>query len=203
MHRRSRRELWYALAAIVAITGLYLVVYQRTGSLPEESSLAGHGIGIAGFTLMLMTEALYSIRKQMTDARWGSMAAWLRFHIFTGLLGPFLVLLHTSMRFHGLAGGVMFLTLAVVASGVVGRYIYTALPRPTVATVETAPAPVGADGAEQPPSAPPPDGHLRRLAMEREALSKWRSVHIPLTWALFATALVHAAGAVYYATLLR
>jgi hypothetical protein len=89
----------------------------------------GHGLGIAGFLLMLATETLYSLRKRSRRARWGRMSSWLRFHIFTGLVGPYLVLLHTSWKFNGLAGVVTALMIVVVLSGIVGRYIYTAVPR--------------------------------------------------------------------------
>ena len=126
---RRNREFWYALLIIAAITAIYLGTYQLAGSLPRASSLVGHSIGVIGFLLMLMTETLYSIRKQMTDARWGDMASWLRFHVVTGLVGPYMVLLHTSMRVQGLAGVALLLTVVVVISGFVGRYIYTAVPR--------------------------------------------------------------------------
>jgi hypothetical protein len=134
---RRNREFWYALVAIVAITAIYLLAYRQAGTFPRASSLVGHGIGILGFILMLMTATLYSIRKMSSDARWGSMAGWLRFHMVAGLVGPYLVLLHTSMRFHGVAGVAMLMTIVVVISGLVGRYIYTAVPR-TVATSEPA-----------------------------------------------------------------
>jgi hypothetical protein len=38
-------------------------------------------------------------------------------------------LLHTSWKFNGLAGLVMLLTIVIVASGFLGRYIYTSMPR--------------------------------------------------------------------------
>jgi hypothetical protein len=57
------------------------------------------------------------------------MASWLQFHIFTGLVGPYLVLLHTAWKFNGLAGVVILLTIVIVISGFIGRYIYTAVPR--------------------------------------------------------------------------
>jgi hypothetical protein len=57
------------------------------------------------------------------------MSVWLQAHIFTGLVGPYMVLLHTSWKFNGLAGIVMLLTLIIVISGFIGRYIYTAVPR--------------------------------------------------------------------------
>lgn len=127
--RRRSLELLYACLAMALITAIYAVVVARLGSAPAASGLLGHGLGIAGFVLMLMTETLYSLRKRSRSARWGRNATWLRFHIFTGLVGPFMVLLHTSWRFNGLAGAVSLLTVVVVISGFVGRYIYTAVPR--------------------------------------------------------------------------
>ena len=128
MQRRSY-ELWSALGAMLLITLLYLWVVTGLDAVPPAGDLFGHGLGIAGFLLMLMTETLYSLRKRSRSARWGRMSTWLRFHIFTGLVGPYLVLLHTSWKFNGLAGIVTALMIAVVLSGVVGRYIYTAVPR--------------------------------------------------------------------------
>lgn len=126
---RNTRELWLSLLAIVLITLLYLAVVIRTGSIPSASEFFGHSLGVLGFLLMIMTETLYSLRKRSRSARWGRTSEWLQFHIFTGLVGPYLVLLHSSWIFNGLAGVVMLLTIVVTASGVVGRYIYTAVPR--------------------------------------------------------------------------
>lgn len=78
---------------------------------------------------MLCTEILYTLRKKSRNARWGRMSTWLQAHIFTGLVGPVMVLLHSSWKFNGLAGVVMLLTVIIVASGFIGRYIYTAVPR--------------------------------------------------------------------------
>ena len=41
------------------------------------------------------------------------------------------------------------------------------------------------------------------LAAAKKALATWRAIHIPLTWTLFTSALVHVVAALYYATLLR
>jgi hypothetical protein len=128
MQRRSP-ELWFALGAIAAITLVYAGVVVALEVVPAASDLFGHGLGIVGFLLMLMTETLYSLRKRSRRAHWGRMASWLRFHIFSGLVGPYMVLLHTSWKFNGLAGIVTALMIAVVISGIVGRYIYTAVPR--------------------------------------------------------------------------
>jgi hypothetical protein len=180
---RRHRELWYSAFAIVVVTLLYLAAYAQRGAFPAASGLVGHGIGTLGFVLMLMAETLYSIRKRVDDARWGSMADWLRFHIVTGLVGPWMVLLHTAMSFRGLAGFALLLTGIVVLSGIAGRYLFTAASRET-----------GSPTAVAGPDA---------LARPRRAFAYWRMAHVPLTWVLFAAALVHVVVALYYATLAR
>ena len=98
------RELWAAFAAILLITLGYFVSTVWLGEIPHSSDWIGHGIGILGFLLMVMTETLYSWRKRSRNARWGRMSGWLNFHIFTGIVGPYMVLLHSAWRFNGLAG---------------------------------------------------------------------------------------------------
>jgi hypothetical protein len=181
-------ELAYAAAAIVAVTVLYGAASSQAGAFPAASSLVGHGIGVAGFVLMLLTASLYPLRKLRRDAGWGRTAGWLKLHMVTGLVGPYMVLLHTAMRFSGLAGFTMLLTLVVVASGVVGRYLYTRLPR-------TQQGPGAAAGAG--------DAARAHLAKRRRALAIWHTFHVPLTWVLFIAAFIHVVAALYYATLQR
>lgn len=126
---RGFRELWLAFLAVILITIFYLLMVTLLGGIPAASDFFGHSLGVLGFLLMLMTETLYTLRKRSRRARWGRISSWLQFHIFTGLVGPYLVLLHTSWKFNGLAGIVMLMTAIVVASGFFGRYIYTAIPR--------------------------------------------------------------------------
>jgi hypothetical protein len=125
----STRELWIAFIAIVIISIVYLIAVITLGGIPAASDFFGHSLGILGFLLMLMTETLYALRKRSRSARWGKLSSWLQFHIITGIVGPYMVLLHTSWKFNGLAGIVMLMTGVVVISGFIGRYIYTAIPR--------------------------------------------------------------------------
>jgi hypothetical protein len=129
LRRQARRpyELIFALVAIVAITIAY-VALARNG-LPRPSGLLGHGLGIVGFLMMLSTETLYSLRKHVRGFTFGRTSTWLGVHVFTGLVGPYLVLLHGAGKLNGLAGVLTLLTVVLVASGIVGRYLYTAVPR--------------------------------------------------------------------------
>lgn len=124
---RQNRELIAALVSVLLLTAAYAVAARS--SLLRASSPLNHGIGILGFILMIATETLYSWRKTRRGGRWGRTQNWLTAHIYTGIVGPYMVLLHTGYRFAGLAGLSFWMTVAVVCSGFIGRYLYTAIPR--------------------------------------------------------------------------
>ena len=184
----NNKELWLSFLAVIGITAVYAFVVFWTREIPPASALFGHLLGVLGFILMLLTEILYSIRKRSRTARWGSMASWLQFHIFTGLVGPYLVLLHSSWKFYGLAGATTLLTIIIVISGFIGRYIYTQIPR-TLEGIEIE----------------TPSGQIQAatLARARRMLAIWHIIHIPIGMALFTAAFIHIGAALYYATLLR
>lgn len=217
-------ELRLALLTVAAVTALYLAL-ARDGA-PAASSVAGHGLGATGFLLMMWAAFGYTWRKPVHRRGPARMHAWLRVHVFTGLVGPYLALLHTGFAFHGLAGVLTLLVLVVVASGVIGRYVYTAAPRAIEAAVAAPPgsswaaiAPCEpAPGEADPPgvahdraAALPPQhrlhGHREHVrpggARWRAVLALWWVLHVPMSMAMFALALVHIAAALYYATLLR
>ena len=179
------KELWLAMLAAVLISAMYGAVVMLTKEIPPAADLFGHSLGILGFILMLMTETLYSLRKRSRSARWGRMSSWLEFHIFTGLVGPFMVLLHTSWKFNGLAGISTLFTVIIVISGFVGRYIYTRIPRTTDGMII--------------------EGTLSEAALRqaRRLMVLWHTVHIPIGMALFVAAFVHIGAALYYATFLK
>jgi hypothetical protein len=121
-------ELKLSLLVCLGLSAMY-VIYELLAE-PGGGHPFGHWLGILGTVLMVLTETLYSIRKRTTWLRWaGPVRYWLSFHIFTGIVGPFLVLTHTAFQFRGLAGITMALTALVCGSGFLGRYFYTAIPR--------------------------------------------------------------------------
>jgi hypothetical protein len=125
--RRLPYELLASAVAIAAITAWYVVAAR--GGAPRPGGLLGHGLGVIGFLMMLSTETMYTLRKRLHRFTLGRMSTWLKIHIFTGIVGPYLVLLHSAGKFHGLAGLLSLLTVLMVVSGFIGRYLYTAVPR--------------------------------------------------------------------------
>jgi len=95
----------------------------------KPSGILGHGFGIIGSFMMLIGVASYMLRKRIHKmARLGLLKYWLEFHIFLCSLGPMLVLYHTAFKFGGLVAVSFWSMVAVVISGVIGRYIYLQIP---------------------------------------------------------------------------
>src|SRR5579863_8383147 len=89
------------------------------------------GIGFGVFsTLLFAAIYVYPLRKKWAWLRAiGTTRHWLDFHIVMGMAAPLLVALHSAFKFGGLAGMAYWIMMAVVASGVVGRYLYAQIPR--------------------------------------------------------------------------
>lgn len=89
----------------------------------------GIPLGIAGSAMMTVM-LLYSVRKRVKLLRkLGLLAHWLDLHIFLGIVGPLLIVLHSSFKVHGLVSLSFWSMVAVAASGILGRYLYLAIPR--------------------------------------------------------------------------
>jgi hypothetical protein len=95
----------------------------------KPSGLLGHGYGMIGTTMMLLL-LLYSIRKRTKIfAKIGAVSRWLDIHIYFGIVGPLLVVLHTSFKLNGIVAISFWSMVAVALSGVLGRYLYLQIPR--------------------------------------------------------------------------
>jgi hypothetical protein len=80
--------------------------------------------------ILFLAIYVYPLRKRWKWlGRIGSTRHWLDFHIVMGLAAPVVVTLHSAFKFQGLAGMAYWIMMAVVASGVAGRYLYAQIPR--------------------------------------------------------------------------
>lgn len=95
----------------------------------KPGGFGGHGLGVVGTAMMLLL-LLYLARKYSHSLRkWGSIGFWLDVHIWLGITGPILVTFHTAFKFGGIITISFWSMVAVVASGIFGRYIYLQIPR--------------------------------------------------------------------------
>ncbi|MDA3929181.1 MAG: hypothetical protein PF541_09490 [Prolixibacteraceae bacterium] len=96
----------------------------------KASGIYGHGFGIIGSLLIVIGVFSYMIRKRVRRyTRIGYLRDWLHFHIFLCVEGSILIVFHTTFKFGGLVAISFWSMVAVVLSGVVGRYIYLQIPR--------------------------------------------------------------------------
>jgi hypothetical protein len=132
------------MALIVAISTIYLSYtgysyyhtpleerfYHPHYNWFKSSGIYGQGLGVFGTLLILFGVVIYIARK-----RYNFMSKYLRlkylleFHIFLCVLGPILILFHTAFKFGGIVSIAFWSMVAVVLSGVLGRYIYIQIPR--------------------------------------------------------------------------
>jgi hypothetical protein len=104
--------------------------YHEDHDMLGASGAVGHGLGIIGTLMMVFGVSSYMLRKRVRRfRRVGVLKYWLEFHIFLCTLGPILVLFHTSFKFGGLVAISFWSMVAVVLSGVIGRFIYIQIPR--------------------------------------------------------------------------
>ncbi|HET6410586.1 MAG TPA: NAD(P)-binding domain-containing protein [Anaeromyxobacter sp.] len=141
--RIGRRVLRTALA----LAGLTVLAYlsfkgrdyyllsraaRRASPLHEELRSAGpwgHGVGIAA-TAFMLSNFLYAARKRW---KWlsalGGIRGWLDFHVFVGLMSPLVIAFHAAFQSNNLLATATAGSLAIVVStGLIGRFIYSAVP---------------------------------------------------------------------------
>ena len=96
----------------------------------KPSGLFGQGLGVVGTFLILFGVSIYILHKRYNIlGKRIRLKYLLEFHIFLCVLGPLLILFHTAFKFGGIVSIAFWSMVAVVASGVIGRFIYLQIPR--------------------------------------------------------------------------
>ncbi len=144
MNRLAHDVYVFTLSAIVVTVFFLLTIfgieYYSTGiaerhfhpqyDILKPTGTIGHGIGIAGSAFLIIGVFGYMARKRFRRfSQIGKLKYWLEFHIFLCVLGPVLILYHTTFRIGGIVAVSFWSMVAVVVSGVIGRFIYLQIPR--------------------------------------------------------------------------
>lgn len=144
MHKVLHQLFIWSMVTITVLVTAYLAYYgysYYTTPLEERfymeghswfkpSGVFGHGLGILGTLMIAFGVGIYIARK-----RYHFLASYIRlkylleFHIFLCTLGPILILFHTAFKFGGIITVAFWSMVAVVLSGVIGRFIYIQIPR--------------------------------------------------------------------------
>jgi len=132
------------MVVIVIITTFYLIYtgytyyntpleerfYHAHHNWFKPSGIYGQGLGIIGTFMITFGVTIYIARKRYNFlSKYIRLKYLLEFHIFLCTLGPILILFHTAFKFGGIVSIAFWSMVAVVLSGVVGRFIYIQIPR--------------------------------------------------------------------------
>jgi hypothetical protein len=123
--RYGRGAAW--VATVVLIAAAFWVYY--AASVHKLFFKPGTGLGwylgLVGGVMMLVM-LLYPVRKHLKFAReWGAVRYWFKAHMWLGIVGPVLVLFHSTFHLKSLNASVaMYAMLLVAGSGLIGRFIY-------------------------------------------------------------------------------
>jgi hypothetical protein len=126
---RTHRAWTIASLAILAVSSIvYLIYALKAPQAPRGGSGFGLLFGVIGFAFMIFA-ALLGARKRVPTWRVGRAQAWMRGHLWLGLLALPMILFHGGFLFGGtLTRLLMWLLIITVASGVFGAALQHYIP---------------------------------------------------------------------------
>ena len=121
----QERHLVTSLVALMLLLWLGFI-WHRDPAFP--GSFTGSMLGIAAAAFMFVPLVYLGIKRIKPVKKWVtqrvSMPKLLLWHVYAGIIGPVLALLHSAHRFDSSLGiALILLMLIVVISGFVGRYL--------------------------------------------------------------------------------
>ena len=111
---------------LIVITLLMVVGFTISqDKLYKPGDNVGYNIGLAG-GLMMLTLLIYPMRKRIGFMRnFGLLPKWFKWHMVFGVLGPALIVFHSTFMLRSVNAGVaMVCMLLVSGSGIFGRFFY-------------------------------------------------------------------------------
>src|SRR5258708_2920709 len=135
MDRTQRGWALGSLAFLAICTVVYLLNAFRSPQGPRGGSAIGLAFGVIGFAFMIFA-ALLGARKRVPTWRVGRAQAWMRGHLWLGVLALPMIFFHGGFHFGGtLTRALMWLLIITVLSGVVGARLPHYVPRVMTADV--------------------------------------------------------------------
>lgn len=141
----DRRHMTALIALAIAVVGLVAVVASHGFDYyglpvtdrpfhPMHTDLRPSGrFGLRlGFlaALLFLGVYMYPLRKRIKPLqKIGKTKHWLDVHVLLGLTAPLIVTLHSSLKVNGLVGMAYWIMVAIVVSGIAGRYLYSQIPK--------------------------------------------------------------------------
>lgn len=119
------RVLWHATIWVFIVALVALAWFVATERPFKAGDAIGYNLGLVGGSMMLVL-LVYSLRKRVGFMKnVGPVRHYFAFHMILGVLGPVLVLFHTTFKIGALNSRIALYSMLLVAgSGLVGRFVY-------------------------------------------------------------------------------
>src|SRR5208282_1587582 len=129
MDRTQRGWAVVSLGTLAASSIGYVAYAHLAPAGPRGGSAVGLAFGIVGFAFMMLA-ALLGARKRVPTWRIGRAQAWMRGHLWLGLMSLPLILFHGGFHFGGtLTRVLMWLLIITVGSGLYGAALQNYVPQ--------------------------------------------------------------------------
>ena len=123
-HSKNRGWALYLSVIVIILAAGYFVVAPQTLYKPGDD--VGYNMGLVG-GLMMVFLLLYPSRKRVSFlSKLGVLPAWFKWHMVFGILGPTLIVFHSTFHINSVNAAVATICMLLVAgSGTFGRFFYT------------------------------------------------------------------------------
>lgn len=117
----SQAVLLFSLLGLCAAAWVVVMLKPYT-----PGSDLGYNLGLVGALMMLAILLTYPLRKRLRSLqRLGTMKPFFQAHMVLGILGPVLVIFHTTFTISSVNAFVAFMCMVIVSSsGFIGRFAY-------------------------------------------------------------------------------
>jgi hypothetical protein len=130
--RIDKTQRGWAIASLIVFAmfaAIYATYALQAPEGPRGGSALGLTFGAIGFAFMIFA-ALLGARKRVPTWRLGRAQAWMRGHLWLGLLSLPMILFHGGFHFGGtLTSVLMWLLIITVVSGLIGAALQHYVPR--------------------------------------------------------------------------
>ncbi len=118
---------WSVSYRLLRLDGLDPAIAEMNVSFLAGTKLA-LTCGYVGTALMVLSMAYLLQRRFGWFSKTATNQFWLDVHLMTGIIGPLFIVLHSAMRLTTWVSIPFWSMVAVVVSGIIGRYLYTLVP---------------------------------------------------------------------------
>ncbi len=112
---------------LITLTLLMVIGYFISHGHPyKPGDKIGYNLGLVG-GIMMSTILLYPLRKRMSFMKnWIILPKWFQLHMVFGVLGPTIIMFHSTFYIGSINAGVALVCMLLVSgSGIFGRFFYT------------------------------------------------------------------------------